>query len=101
MEVSEIRAKIKEVIADVANLDPEGIGDQARFVEDLALDSLSLLEIGVDIDYLFKLGVPDERLKELRSVEDAVELVVETQAAKATATATEATATEATVDKAG
>ncbi len=106
MEVSEIRTKIKEIIADVANLDPEGIGDQAKFVEDLALDSLSLLEIGVDIDYLFKLGVSDERLKELRSVEDAVELVVQTQAAKATATATEPTATEATAaeataDKAG
>ena len=85
MEVQEIRAKIKEIIADVANLDPERIGDQATFVEELSLDSLSLLEIGVDIDYQFKLGVSDERLKELRSVEDAVELVQQIEAAKATA----------------
>ena len=83
MEVTEIRAKIKEIIADVANLDPERIDDKAKFVEDLALDSLSLLEIGVDIDYLFKLGVSDERLKELRSVEDAVELVQQIQTGKA------------------
>ena len=59
MEVQEIGAKIKEIIADVANLDAEEIDDQATFVEDLSLDSLSLLEIGVDIDYHFKLGVPD------------------------------------------
>lgn len=85
MEVREIRAKIKEIIADVANLDPEEIGDQATYVEDLGLDSLSLLEIGVDIDYHFKLGVPDERLKQLRSVEDAVELVRQIQAGKAAA----------------
>jgi len=85
MEVQEIRTKIKEIIADVANLDAEEIGDQATFVEDLSLDSLSLLEVGVDIDYLFKLGVSDERLKELRSVQDAVELVQQIQAGKVAA----------------
>jgi acyl carrier protein len=83
MEVQEIRAKIKEIIADVANLDAAEIGDQATFIEDLSLDSLSLLEIGVDVDYHFKLGVSDERLKEMRSVQDAVELVQQIQAGKA------------------
>ena len=85
MEAQEIREKIKEIIADVANLDPETIADKATYVEDLGLDSLSLLEIGVDIDYHFKLGVSDERLKELRSVQDAVELVQQIQAGKAAA----------------
>ena len=75
MGVTEIRHKIKEIIADVANLDPSDIGDEDAFFDDLKLDSLSLLEIGVDVDYHFKLGVPDERLKELRTVRDAVELV--------------------------
>ena len=42
MEAQEIRTKIKEIIADVANLDPEAIGDKATYVEDLGLDSLSL-----------------------------------------------------------
>ena len=82
MEVQEIRERIKAIIADVANLNAGEIGDQAAFIEELELDSLSLLEIGVDIDYQFKLGVSDERLKELRSVEDAVELVVQVQAGK-------------------
>ena len=75
MNVDEIRARIKEIIADVAFLDPAEIGDEARFVEDLGLDSLSLLEIGVEVDFEYKLGVSDERLKELRSVRDSVELV--------------------------
>ncbi len=74
MEAAAILTKIKEIIADVANLDPGEIGDDATF-EELSLDSLSLLEIGVDVDYQFKLGVPDERLKELRSVKDTLELV--------------------------
>ncbi len=83
MDVVEIRAKIKEIIANVTNIDPAEIGDNASFVEDLQLDSLSLLEIGVDVDYEFKLGVPEERLGELRTVQDSVDLVVECLNAKA------------------
>lgn len=76
-EPEAIRAKIKEIIAQVASLDPAEIADDASFIDDLQLDSLSLLEIGVDVDYAFKLGVPEEKLQELRTVQDSVNLVLE------------------------
>jgi acyl carrier protein len=85
MDVAEVRAKIKKIIANVTNLDPAQIADDSRFIEDLSLDSLSLLEIGVDVDYEFKLGVPEERLQQLRTVQDSVNLVLETLAARAAA----------------
>ena len=75
MEAREIRTQIKEIIANVAGLDATTIADGARFEEDLALDSLALLEIGVDIDYAFKLGVPDDTLRRLRSIPETVALV--------------------------
>ena len=83
METEQIRGKIKEVISNVTNIECEEIGDQASFIDDLQLDSLSLLEIGVDVDYEFKLGVPEERLGELRTVQDAVELVQQCLAERA------------------
>lgn len=76
MDVTEVRSKIKEVIANVTGLDPDEIGNDDSFIDDLQLDSLSLLEIGVDVDYEFKLGVPEERLQALRTVQDTVDLVV-------------------------
>lgn len=76
MHVEEVRLKIKEIIANITNIDPEEIGDKDSFVDDLQLDSLSLLEIGVDVDYEFKLGVPEEELQELRTVQDSVDLVM-------------------------
>ena len=85
MDVVEIRSTIRGIIASVAGLDPGEITDQASFVEDLQLDSLSLLEIGVDVDYEFKLGVPEERLQELKTLQDAVDLVVGTLDAKGVA----------------
>ncbi|MCP3963366.1 MAG: acyl carrier protein [bacterium] len=83
MDVEQIRSKIKDVISNVTNIEPGEIGDQASFIDDLQLDSLSLLEIGVDVDYEFKLGVPEERLGELRTVQDAVELVQQCLAERA------------------
>lgn len=72
---AEIRSRIKQIIANVAGLDAARIPDQAMLREDLSLDSLSLLEIGVDVDFTFKLNLPDERYKEVESLDGMVELV--------------------------
>lgn len=75
MERIEIREKIKDIIANVAGLKREKIGDEDSLRDDLALDSLSLLEIGVDVDYSFQLNLPDERYKELATLPQMVNLV--------------------------
>lgn len=87
MDTQEITLKIKQIIADVADLDMEAIGTDDHFLEDLDLDSLALLEIGVDVDYEFKLGVSEERLGQLRSVAETVDLVTERLADRAAAPA--------------
>lgn len=74
-DVAAIRNRIKEIIASVTGIPADGIGDQASLVEDLDLDSLSLMEIGVDVDYEYRLGLPEEELQKIVSVEDAVRLV--------------------------
>jgi acyl carrier protein len=71
----EIRDSIKKVVASVSDIDPADIGDVASFKEDLGLDSLVLLEISVDIGLQFELDIPEEQLMQLRTVQDAVELV--------------------------
>ena len=83
LTAAEITVQIKDIIANVAGIEAGDIADNASFMEDLQLDSLSLLEIGVDVDYAFKLGVPEERLQELRTVQDTVQLVLERLQAKA------------------
>ncbi len=83
LNIEAVRGQVKEIISRVTGIGIGEIGDAASFVDDLDLDSLSLLEIGVDVDYAFKLGVPEERLQDLHTVEDSVQLVVETLAARA------------------
>ena len=77
IRVEEIREKIKQIISNVTNIPVAEIADDASYLEDLNLDSLSLLEIGVDVDYEFKLGLPEEEMGGILTVNDAVSLVVE------------------------
>lgn len=89
MEAAEIRMKIKQIIANIAGLDPARIGDEDTLRDDLKLDSLSLLEIGVDVDLAFKLELPDERYKEIDSLPAMVDLV-QTRLAEREASAVQA-----------
>ena len=75
MTESEIRRRVKEVIAGVSGIDIMEIGDNASFEEDLELDSLALLEISVDIELRFRefnIQIPDDEIAELQTVQDAV-----------------------------
>ena len=89
LTADDIRTKIKEVIANVADLDPAEIGDHADLRQDLNLDSLSLLEIGVDVDYAFQLGIEDleDRLANLKTLDEVVALVEKLRAERQPAAA--------------
>ncbi len=77
MTAQEIRSIVKKVISNVTGIPADEIDDHASFQDDLDLDSLSLLEVGVDVDYEFKLGVPEEDLQGLANLDDVVNLVLQ------------------------
>ncbi len=75
MENSELLSKIKVVLARVTGLDVEDIGDDDSFQEDLELDSLSMLEVWVEIDRTFhddQVKIPNEEIAELKTLNEAV-----------------------------
>lgn len=77
MQDVEIRERIKQIIGNIAGLNPQNIGDRDSLRDDLKLDSLSLLEIGVDVDLAFKLSLPDEKYRDVGSLPEMVALVQE------------------------
>lgn len=70
-----IRARVKEIIAHVTGIAVTEIGDSVGLVDDLDLDSLSMMEIAVDVDYEYRLGLPETTLQGVRTVDDVVRLV--------------------------
>lgn len=78
----EIRLEIQKSLGRITGMPPERITDAATYRADLGLDSLSMLEMTVDLQYAFKIRIPDERLPEIVTVGDSVRIVEEFLAAK-------------------
>jgi acyl carrier protein len=77
MTADQIRSAIQQSVTRITGIAPDDVQDTATFREDLGLDSLSMLELTVDIEYAFKIKVPEERLQSIRTVQDTIELVQE------------------------
>ena len=64
--------KLKEIIADVLNINPDNITPETRFVEDLGADSLDVFQIIVGIENYFEITIEDFQAEQISTVEDAV-----------------------------
>ena len=67
--------KLKDIIADVLNVDPEEIRLDSTFSEDLGADSLDLYQIVMGIEEEFDIKVPTEVAEKVTTVAEALELI--------------------------
>jgi len=67
--------KLKAVIAEVLNVDPEEITMESTFVDDLGADSLDVFQIIMGIEEEFDIEIPAEKAEKISTVEEAVELI--------------------------
>ncbi|WP_167477697.1 MULTISPECIES: meromycolate extension acyl carrier protein AcpM [Nocardia] len=78
----EIVAAIGEIVEEVTGIDAADVTIEKSFVEDLDIDSLSLVEIAVQLEDKYGMRVPDEDMASLRTVADAVAYVQRMEAEK-------------------
>ena len=67
--------KLKKVIAEILNLDPEEITMESTFVDDLGADSLDVFQIIMGIEEEYDIEIPAEKAEKITTVEEAVELI--------------------------
>lgn len=49
--------------------------DEQQALVDLGLDSLDLIEIWIDLESYFKIDIPEEESKNIKTVKDIIDLV--------------------------
>jgi acyl carrier protein len=75
MNEQEILAGLGEIVEEIAGVPADEVTPSKSFVDDLDIDSLSMVEIAVAAQDKFGVEIPDEQLKDLTTVQDVVNYV--------------------------
>ncbi|AJW38617.1 Acyl carrier protein [Rhodococcus sp. B7740] len=73
-------AGLAEIIEEVTGIEPSEVTIEKSFVDDLDIDSLSMVEIAVQTEDKYGVKIPDEDLAGLRTVGDAVNYIQKLEA---------------------
>jgi acyl carrier protein len=75
MTDQEILSGLAEIVEEIAGVPADEVTPEKTFVDDLDIDSLSMVEIAVAAQDKFGVEIPDEQLKDLKTVQDVVNFV--------------------------
>ncbi len=73
--MSEIAAKVKEIIVEKLGVDAAEVNEGANFTQDLGADSLDTVELIMDFEKEFGISIPDDEAKNIQTVGDAISYV--------------------------
>ena len=71
----EIENKVREIVCQQLDVQPEQVKMETSFVDDLGADSLAVVELVLALEEAFEIDVPDEDTEKLRTFKDAVEYI--------------------------
>ena len=75
-----ILAELAAILEEVADVKPEDVKPEKSFVDDLDVDSLSMVEVAMAVEEKFHAKIPDEQLSNLKTVGDAIDYIKKHQA---------------------
>ena len=75
----EIRTDLADIVNEVAGIPADDVQLDKSFTDDLDVDSLSMVEVVVEAEEKFDVKIPDEEVKNLKTVGDAVAFIERAQ----------------------
>ena len=77
MDKEQVASKLEDLLVDELGIDRDKIKAEARFEEDLEIDSLGVVELLMALEDNFGVKIPDEEAEKIGNVGQAVDLVVQ------------------------
>ncbi len=71
----EILSGLGEIIEEIVGTEPSEVTPDKSFVDDLDIDSLSMVEIAIAAQDKFGVEIPDDQLKDLKTVQDVITFI--------------------------
>jgi acyl carrier protein len=72
---TDILTDLAAIVEDIAGVDAADVQLEKEFIGDLDVDSLSMVEIVVAAEEKFGVRIPDDEVKNLKTVGDAVDYI--------------------------
>mgnify|MGYP001507800175 FL=1 len=66
---------LAEIVEEVTGVKKDEVTPDKNFVDDLDVDSLSMVEIAVQTEDKYGIEIPDERMRGMRTVRDVVDYI--------------------------
>ena len=73
--MTDIQAKVKEIIVDKLGVDESEVIAEASFTNDLGADSLDTVELIMEFEKEFDMSIPDDQAEKIATVGDAINYI--------------------------
>jgi acyl carrier protein len=67
--------ELREIVAEVLEVEPDELGDTADFVDEYEADSLRAIEVLARIEKRYKLVIPQSELADMRNLKAVYDIV--------------------------
>ncbi len=75
--MSDISSRVKAIIVDKLGVDENEVTVEASFTNDLGADSLDTVELIMEFEKEFNMGIPDDQAESISTVGDAIKYIEE------------------------
>jgi acyl carrier protein len=80
--MSDITARVKQIVVDHLGVDASKVIDGANFVDDLGADSLDQVELVMKFEEEFNIEIPQDAAEKITTIQSAIDYI-EANASKA------------------
>jgi acyl carrier protein len=73
--MSDVASRVKAIIVDKLGVDENEVTPEASFTNDLGADSLDTVELIMEFEKEFNMGIPDDQAESISTVGEAIKYI--------------------------
>src|SRR5579859_5947951 len=77
LRMSDTLERVRKIVIEHLDADPEKVTEKASFIDDLGADSLDNVELVMAFEEEFDIEIPDDAAEHIQTVGDAVKFIAE------------------------
>ena len=75
-EILEVFVQVRKIVMEQLGVEEDEVKMETTFIEDLGADSLDIVELIMAFEEEFNIEIPDEEAEKIKTIGDAVNLVI-------------------------